>query len=507
MKWSDLPGRHSLFWKLACLLVAFCLLMIWLSWSWGRYMEERNQFLSDDARGALTRYAAEAEQAWQQRQRAGIDAWLQGMQQREAGWVGVVGGDLQSLSSRPLTDKEIERVTFLRGLDWPIHKKNLPWLRLPFPGDPHAGNLVIELPSRFMPGQYRVFWRVITNGVIPGLFTLLLCVGLYRLLVVPLNSLREQANAWRADQLNVRLSSHTTNRPDELGELGRAFDHMAERLQSTVALQQQLLRDLSHELRTPLSRLRVASESEQGLVQLRERIGREVDGMQRLVDDTLQLAWLDTERTRLPDESIQIQALWDMLTENACYESGWPASRLHCAVDSSCWVRGHLNTLAQALENILRNAIRHSPNGGVVSLGGQRDGDFWHLWLEDQGGGVAEDDLERIFSPFIRLDGSRPGDGGFGLGLSIARNAVQRQGGTLWAQNTGVGLRLNIRLLADSGVASEETLLAITVSQAEEKVSPLVRQLLWPTNCLNNTHPLEMDLRAKRSSQSPFSLD
>jgi hypothetical protein len=79
---------------------------------------------------------------------------------------------------------------------------------------------VIELPERFLPGKYRVFWRVITNGVIPGLFTLLLCVGLYRLLVVPLNHLREQANAWRADQLNVRLSSRTTNRPDELGELG-----------------------------------------------------------------------------------------------------------------------------------------------------------------------------------------------------------------------------------------------------------------------------------------------
>ena len=155
---------------------------------------------------------------------------------------------------------------------------------------------------------------MITNGVIPGLFTLLLCVGLYRLLVVPLNHLREQANAWRADQLNVRLSSRTTKRSDELGELGRAFDHMSERLQSTVALQQQLLRDLSHELRTPLSRLRVASESEQGLELLRERIGREVDGMQRLVEDTLQLAWLDTERTRLPDEAIQIQALWEMLS-------------------------------------------------------------------------------------------------------------------------------------------------------------------------------------------------
>ena len=452
----NLPGRHSLFWKLACLLVAFCLLMIWLSWSWGRYMEQRNQFLSDEARGTLTRYAAEAEQAWQQRQSAGVDDWLQSMHQREKGWVGVIDGDLQSLSNQSLTDKEVERLTFLRGLDWPIHKKGRPWMRIPFPGDSSAGSLVIELPERFLPGQYRVFWRVITNGVIPGLFTLLLCVGLYRLLVVPLNHLREQANAWRADQLNVRLSSRTTKRSDELGELGRAFDHMSERLQSTVALQQQLLRDLSHELRTPLSRLRVASESEQGLELLRERIGREVDGMQRLVEDTLQLAWLDTERTRLPDEAIQIQALWEMLTENACYESGWPDTRLQCTVDASCWVRGHLNTLAQALENMLRNAIRHSPEGGVVLLGGQCEGQYWHLWLEDQGGGVAESDLERIFLPFTRLDGSRPGDGGFGLGLSIARNAVQRQGGQLWAQNTGIGLRLNMRLLADVSSVSAD---------------------------------------------------
>ncbi|VVO86397.1 MULTISPECIES: sensor histidine kinase [Pseudomonas fluorescens group] len=458
MKCSDLPGRHSLFWKLACLLVAFCLLMIWLSWSWGRYMEQRNQFLSDQARVTLTGYAAEAEQAWRSEQSAGVDAWLQGMKQRETGWVGVISGDLQSLSSQPLTDQEIERLTFLRGLDWPIHKKRLPWLRVPFPGDSTAGSLVIELPQRFMPGQYRLFWRVITNGIIPGLFTLLLCVGLYRLLVVPLNQLREQANAWRADQLNVRLSSSTTKRSDELGELGRAFDHMAERLQSTVALQQQLLRDLSHELRTPLSRLRVASESEQGLAQLRERIGREVDGMQRLVEDTLQLAWLDTERAPLPDEAIQVQALWEMLTENACYESAWPASQLQCAVDSSCWVRGNLNTLAQALENILRNAIRHSPSGGIVRFSGQRDGDFWHLWLEDEGGGVAEADLERIFCPFIRLDGSRPGDGGFGLGLSIARNAVKRQGGSLWAQNTGRGLRLNIRLVAESDGVSDDAI-------------------------------------------------
>lgn len=104
--------------------------------------------------------------------------------------------------------------------------------------------------------------------------------------------------------MGAALSSQTTSRQDELGELARAFDQMSERLQSTVSQQQQLLRDLSHELRTPLSRLRVACDSEQGVEALRERLSREVDGMQRLVEDTLQLAWLDDERGRRRREQI-----------------------------------------------------------------------------------------------------------------------------------------------------------------------------------------------------------
>ncbi|WP_043046638.1 MULTISPECIES: sensor histidine kinase [Pseudomonas fluorescens group] len=445
-----LPGKHSLFWKLACLLIAFCLLMIWLSWSWGRYMEQQGAYLSDKSREILSGYAAGAELAWSTQGRAGVDAWLQLMAKRETTWVGVIGNDLQSLGSKPLSDKESQRLTFLRGLDWPVsrHVIGLPWMKVPFPVDPGVGSLVIELPQRFMPGRYQLLWRVVTNGVIPGLFTLLLCIGLYRLLIMPLNQLREQANAWRVDQLHTRMSRDATSRQDELGELGRAFDHMSERLQGTVRLQQQLLRDMSHELRTPLSRLRVACDSEQDPARLRERLGREIDAMQRLVEDSLQLAWLDSETAPLPQEDIQLQALWDMLRENACFESHWPASRLPCLLPTDSWVRGNLNTLAQALENILRNAIRHSPDDGCVQLDGCREGDYWHIWLQDQGGGIDERDLERIFAPFTRLDGSRPGDGGFGLGLSIARNAVQRQGGRLWAENTGQGLRVHLRLLA-----------------------------------------------------------
>lgn len=440
--------RHSLFWRLAILLVGFCLLMIGLSYSWGRHMETRNAFLDEPARQVLRGYASEAEQAWRGGGREGLDRWVSAMHQREHGWIGVLDLNLKPLNSAAPGPEVMQRLTRLRGVDWPMSRRSTeqPWLRIPFPGAPQQGMLVMELPTRLNPGQYRLAWQIVTNGIIPGVFTLLLCVGLYRMLIVPLNQLREQASAWRADQLNARLDSRLIARHDELGELARAFDQMAERLQDTVTMQQQLLRDLSHEMRTPLSRLRVACDGETDLVRLRERLVREVGCMQQLVEDTLQLAWQDAERTPMNLEPIQVQALWDLLAENARYESGWVPERLRCDLPADCWVQGNLNYLAQALENLLRNAIRHSPDNGVVRLDGQREGGYWRLWLQDEGAGVADADLERIFAPFSRLEGSRPGDGGFGLGLSIARSAIQRQGGTLWAENAIQGLRLCMRL-------------------------------------------------------------
>ena len=180
-----MPNRHSLFWKLAILLVGFCLLMIGLSWSWGRHMETQNAYLSDQARITLTDYAAEAERAWKQGGQAGVDAWMADMASKEGIWVNVLGPDLQSLSSTPLTPEQSRKITFLRSIDWPVSRRvvGLPWMRVPFVEHPQQGLLVIELPERLMPGRYRLFWQFMTNGVIPGLFTLLLCIGLYRMSV------------------------------------------------------------------------------------------------------------------------------------------------------------------------------------------------------------------------------------------------------------------------------------------------------------------------------------
>ncbi|MGA9664702.1 MAG: histidine kinase sensor domain-containing protein, partial [Pseudomonas alloputida] len=173
--------RHSLFWKLAILLVGFCLLMIGLSYTWGRHMETQNAFLSQPARQTLRGYAAEAEQAWRSGGRAGLDQWVAAMHQRERGWVGVLDINLRPLDNATLNPQIMQRLTRLRGVDWPMSRRSIdqPWVRIPFPGAPEQGMLVIELPQRFNPGQHRLLWRIVTNGIIPGLFTLLLCVGLY----------------------------------------------------------------------------------------------------------------------------------------------------------------------------------------------------------------------------------------------------------------------------------------------------------------------------------------
>lgn len=443
-----MPGRHSLYWRLALLVMAFCLLIIWLSWSWGGRIEFRGYLLSETAQKQLRGYAAEAEQAWRTAGAEGVDRWQRQMRQRESVWLNVVGRDLRALGTQPLSLEESERLTAMRRIDWPMSKRasGLPVIALPFPLQPLDGQLVTELPERFLPEGFTWHAQLLVHGLLPCGLALLLCALLYRLLITPLQHLREQANALRAEQLSVRTASQISTRQDELGELGRAFDHMAERLQGMLSLQRQLLRDLSHELRTPLSRLRVACESGLDAEALRQRLEREVGGMQRLVDDTLELIWLGTERPQPELAPISLPSLWAVLVEDACFESGWPQAQVRCLLPDDCAVLGHLNGLAQALENGLRNAIRHSPPDAMISLDGRREEGDWLFWLQDQGGGVSAAQLEQMFLPFIRLSADRPGGDGFGLGLAIARSAMQMQGGELWAENSGTGLRLSFRL-------------------------------------------------------------
>ncbi|WP_122317168.1 sensor histidine kinase [Pseudomonas cichorii] len=440
-----LPHRHSLLWKLIGGLALLCLLMASLQTSLNRRLNEATERLSEPAKSSLADYARRAEAAWQQRGASGVDEVLHELHSREKVWAVVVDQQQNSLSSQPFTESDRDRLSFVRKLDGMVGRPgSLPTFYVPFT-DIEA-RLVLELPGRFHPRQNNDLWDLLLQKVLPASLALLLAVLLYRILISPIVTLHRQANILSTGDLTARVEPKVAQRRDELGELARAFNHMAGRLENTVVFQRNLLRTLSHELRTPLSRLHAAGERELDIDAMRQRQEREVRIMEKLISDTLELVWLDTERPALPLETVEMRELWNLLCEDVCFETNWPAERLPCDLPADCYVHGNLNGLAQVLENLLRNAIRHSPEHGIVRLTGCREGSCWHLCLEDQGPGIDPDKLEHIFQPFTRLNAARPGGEGFGLGLSIARSVVELQGGQIWAENATPGLRLHLRL-------------------------------------------------------------
>lgn len=440
-----MPNRHSLFWRLVVLVAGFCLSMIWASGYVSRQIDRNTSFLSQETLGVLAGYADEAQAALL----AGpgqLSRWLADVSRREPTWMVVVDHELQPLGGQQLSAEERQLLTFVRHFEWPMSRRNqgLPLVSIPL--DDVDAQLIMRLPERFRPWRNHALLTAAAVYLPLVLLSVLFCWLLYRLLVSPLDALRRQANAVRGNRLESLLPPSIARRSDELGELGRSLEYLTQRLRDTIGQQQQLLRDLSHELRTPLSRLRVACESELDAEDMRNRTDREVLCMQQLVDNTLELAWLDSEQPRFECEPVDVETLWDLLCENACFEAGWPRERIHSQVPDGCRVLGNLNALAQAMENILRNAIRYSPTGGAVQLTAHAEAEHWRLCIHDQGPGVPPDQLSVIFRPFARLSAARPGGDGFGLGLAIARSMVLMQGGDIWAENGTEGLRMNIRL-------------------------------------------------------------
>ncbi|MEH6565957.1 MAG: ATP-binding protein [Halopseudomonas sp.] len=441
--------RHSLLWRLVILVVAFCLSLIGATHYLSARIDHYIAHLPERSLAQLRGYAAEANTALA----AGPQALAAWQRERQALspelWV-VVDAAHQPLPGQRLSAQQHERLSFVRDYDGLMSMRGdgRPMIQVPLP---HAeGYLVLRLPVELAPWGQRALLNALVLYLLPAVLSVLFGGLLYWLLISPLEQLRRQANALRANPLEALLPESMARRRDELGELGRSLEYLTQRLRNSVAQQRQLLCDLSHELRTPLSRLRVASESDLPLADMHERLERETNLMQSLVDNTLELAWLDSEQPRLECEPVDVAALWDLLREDALFESGWAPERIGSSamLPPGCVVRGNLNGLAQAMENVLRNAIRHSPPQGQVCLSAQREQRHWCLSIVDQGPGVPDSELEVIFRPFARFCEARPGGSGFGLGLAIAEGMLKLQGADIWAENAQPGLRVNIRLPA-----------------------------------------------------------
>ncbi|HVL57833.1 MAG TPA: ATP-binding protein [Burkholderiaceae bacterium] len=251
----------------------------------------------------------------------------------------------------------------------------------------------------------------------------------------PIRHLRGAFAAVADGRLDTRVAPLMGRRADEVADLGRDFDRMTQRLQQLLDSQRRLLHDVSHELRSPLARLQAATglvrQDPQRLEPVLDRIERETMRLDALVGELLALA-------RLESGGAGVAARLRL-------ETG--IRDVHCESDGEFVVDADVELLHRALENVVRNAVKFTAEGTAVDITLRASADPGRIEIDvcDRGPGVAAGEADAIFEPFYR-GGSAPGSG-FGLGLAIARRAVELHGGTIRARNRdGGGLQVTITL-------------------------------------------------------------
>lgn len=257
----------------------------------------------------------------------------------------------------------------------------------------------------------------------------------------PIRSLRVAFAAAATGDLGPRLSATMGRRRDELADLGRDFDRMAGQLQLLMDGQRRLLHDVSHELRSPLARLQMAvglaRQQPEKLPEMLDRIERESVRIDHLVGELLTLSRLESAVGMATNDEVQLGEMLADVVADARFEAEGRPVRL--ILNADVVLCGNAALLQRALENVLRNAIRHTAPGAAVEVeaGLLADGRV-RLAVLDAGPGVPETSLESIFQPFFRTDASASG-AGYGLGLAIARCVIEAHGGSIAASNRATG--------------------------------------------------------------------
>ncbi len=285
-----------------------------------------------------------------------------------------------------------------------------------------------------------------------GLVTGLFCYGLARFLAAPVGKIRVAAQRLAQGDLSARVEPNRFPRgKDELTRLARDFDTMASRLESLVTAQNRLLGDVSHELRTPLTRLNLSLElARRGDEAKREaalnRIERESQRLDELIRELLTLSRLENglPASKL-NEPLDLAQLAHEIAADADFEArgaGRGVRVEYQGAQNGVMTRGDSELLRRAIENLTRNALRHTSENSQVTIElGARNGDLT-LQVKDRGPGVPPAELEAIFRPFYRVEDAREraeSDRGTGLGLAIAERAVRAHGGQIRARNREAG--------------------------------------------------------------------
>lgn len=283
--------------------------------------------------------------------------------------------------------------------------------------------------------------RLIFATFISGLICYLLSIYLTQ----PLRALRMAATSLATGQLSTRVGHFLGHNNDEIAELSFEFNRMAEELETLVYSKERLLQDISHELRSPLTRLQVALElgrnKTQQLAEVEfNRMGLECERLNDLISEILEFARLDTSQSKLKLERIELSELLNNIIQDANFEFKKTRVSIEIEQMDACELLIDKKLVHRAIENILRNALHYSPPDKPVSVSLIRKKYKIILEIKDQGIGVPEDQLDKIYNPFYRVDTSREKrTGGYGLGLAIAAQAIKLHQGSILTKNRKKG--------------------------------------------------------------------
>jgi signal transduction histidine kinase len=391
-----------------------------------------------DARGDPQRLRAELERA---REAIGIEASV---------WE---GGVLLATNVEPplgpLRPGQLARVD-----DGPIR----------LPGHPHA----FAAPLRGEPLAYLVVsagppsfpWERLAATIGAVLVALALAsVPLARAIASPVEKLTRAVQAFGAGDLGARAR---VGGPGEVGQLSRAFDDMADRIERLLRAERELLANVSHELRTPLARIRVALEiaaegdAERARSKLGE-VGQDLAEVERIVEDVLTAARLDAGGAAFALRRERVDAAEIVARAADRFRAAHPGRALEADADGALpALDADPPLLRRALDNLLDNAAKYSDAAAPVTLRAELDGGRVRLVVRDRGIGIAPDDLPRLFTPFFRTERSRSrAAGGTGLGLVLAQRIVEAHGGTIAvASAPGEGTTVTVALPAAGGGAA-----------------------------------------------------
>lgn len=279
----------------------------------------------------------------------------------------------------------------------------------------------------------------------------LICYLLTRSLTSPIRQLRTATQNFASGDLTTRVDT-STGGSSEINQLGDDFNAMAEQIEDLVVSQQRLQRDISHELRSPLARLNIALElarqraGDNATAEL-NRIELESERLNEMIGQLLSLNQIDSQPVDITTQ-VDLSTLLTRLAADANFEAQQQA-KVTLEQPASLRVNGSEELLARAIENIIRNAVHYSPEGGTVAVEVEPQNDGGALIrISDEGGGVPQQQLEKIFEPFFRVADARDRrSGGTGIGLAISQRSIKRHHGTLSARNRHEGgLEITISL-------------------------------------------------------------